>query len=606
MIEIKNKKDCCGCNACGDICHSQAISFKSDQEGFWYPEVDKDKCTNCGLCEKICPTLNIQTLKSNDFDFEEPKVYGGYNKDIVVRFDSTSGGIFSLLAQAMYKQNGYVSGAIYTEDLKVFNFISNDKKDLRRLRSSKYVQSNAEGLYKKIKELLNAGEKVLACGSPCQMAALRSFLRRDYDNLVIVDFLCRATNSPKVFEKYKESLEAKYGSKIVSIKDKNKDHGWHSLARKITFENGQVYYGEGQKDDYRRGYHLNVYERPSCYDCKFKGIPRLSDITLGDFWGIASIDPTLEQNLGTSLIMVNSKKGLDYFEKIKDRLIVKEFNLKDLLPGNNLAIMGGELPYPANINREEFFKVLDEMPFNECATKFFPYEEITGLSAKAKLKNLLRVIYHNRTQPVHLLRILKWNCLHKNIHSNLLEGKYIDVLSHCAIDIDPTATIKVGGIVTLNQKRTKGSKGELRLLVENGATLSFGNGKTYFKNDSDIQVFSGAKLIFGDSCATNIGLKIVSSELIQIGNNVHIGRDVWIRDNNGGHFIIIKGYKDKAPVIIDDDVWICSNVSITKGVTIGKGAIISANSVVTGNIPAHCIASGNPAKVIAENVYWRP
>ena len=239
MIDIKNKKDCCGCHACGDVCHAQAITFHTDHEGFWYPEVDKEKCTDCHLCEKICPMINIDKLKHNDLS--EPKVFGGYNKDIVIRFDSTSGGIFTLLAQAMYKQKGYVSGAIYTDDLKVFNFISNDKKDLKRLRSSKYVQSNAEGLYKQIKQLLIAGEKVLACGSPCQMAALRSFLRKDYDNLIIVDFLCRATNSPKVFEKYKESLEARYGSKIVSIKDKNKDHGWHSLARKITFENGQVY-----------------------------------------------------------------------------------------------------------------------------------------------------------------------------------------------------------------------------------------------------------------------------------------------------------------------------------------------------------------------------
>lgn len=118
----------------------------------------------------------------------------------MIRFDSTSGGVFSLLAQAMYKQEGYVSGAIYTDEFKVVNFISDDKKDLKRLRSSKYVQSNAEGLYKRIKSLLESGEKVLACGSPCQMAALRGFLRKDYDNLIIVDFLCRATNSPKVFE----------------------------------------------------------------------------------------------------------------------------------------------------------------------------------------------------------------------------------------------------------------------------------------------------------------------------------------------------------------------------------------------------------------------
>lgn len=603
MIEIENKTDCCGCQACGDICHAEAISFHSDHEGFWYPEVDRNKCTDCHLCEKICPVLNIDALKHHNKS--APKVFGGYNKDIVIRFDSTSGGVFSLLAQAMYKQKGYVSGAIYADDFKVVNFISDDKKDLRRLRSSKYVQSNAEGLYRRIKSLLESGEKVLACGSPCQMAALRSFLRKDYENLIIVDFLCRATNSPKVFEKYKESLEARYGSKIVAIKDKNKDHGWHSLARKVTFENGQVYYGEGHEDDYRRGYHANVFERPSCYECKFKGIPRISDITLGDFWGIGNVDPSLEQNLGTSLVMINSEKGEKYFDIIRDKLVMKEFCLDDIVPGNSTAIMGGKLPYPAGIDRNEFFKALDEMPFDECATKFFPYVSEQKVTLKQKIRTLLGIVRRNVKNPAQLFRIFYWNYCHRAIHSDLLEGKYVNVLSHCALDVAKTADVEIGGLVSFNQKRTRGSKGEFRLLVEDGATLTFGKGHSYFKYDSDVQVFKGAQLLIG-RCSTNIGLKIVCAEKIVIGNDVHIGRDVWIRDNNGGHYVIVKGYKDKAPVIIGDNVWICSNVSITKGVTIGEGAIISSNSVVTTNIPAHCIASGNPAEVIAENVYWRP
>lgn len=603
MIEIENKTDCCGCQACGDICHAGVISFHSDHEGFWYPEVDRNKCTDCHLCEKICPVLNIDALKHHNKS--APKVFGGYNKDIVIRFDSTSGGVFSLLAQAMYKQKGYVSGAIYTDDFKVVNFISDDKKDLRRLRSSKYVQSNAEGLYKRIKSLLESGEKVLACGSPCQMAALRSFLRKDYENLIIVDFLCRATNSPKVFEKYKESLEARYGSKIVAIKDKNKDHGWHSLARKVTFENGQIYYGEGHEDDYRRGYHANVFERPSCYECKFKGVPRISDITLGDFWGIGSVDPSLEQNLGTSLVMINSEKGEKYFDIIRDKLVMKEFSLDDIVPGNSTAIMGGKLPYPAGIDRNEFFKALDEMPFDECAAKFFPYVSEQKVTLKRKIRTLLGIVRRNVKNPAQLFRIFYWNYCHRAIHSDLLEGKYVNVLSHCALDIAKNADVEIGGLVSFNQKRTRGSKGEFRLLVEDGATLTFGKGHSYFKYDSDVQVFKGAQLLIG-RCSTNIGLKIVCSEKIVIGNDVHIGRDVWIRDNNGGHYVIVKGYKDKAPVIIGDNVWICSNVSITKGVTIGEGAIISSNSVVTTNIPAHCIASGNPAEVIAENVYWRP
>ena len=602
MIQLKDKRDCCGCNACADACHVNAITFHTDSEGFWYPVTDEKICDNCHLCEKVCPVINIDKLKHNDF--AKPKVYGCYHNDIVVRFDSTSGGIFSALAQEMYRQKGYVGGAIYTEAFDVVNFISNDKKDLRRLRSSKYLQSNAEGLYKKVKKLLQAGEKVLVCGSPCQMAALRSYLRKDYENLLVVDFVCRATNSPKVFHKYLESLETRYGAKIVAIKDKNKDHGWHSLARKITFDDGQVYYGESHVDDYRRGYHMNVYERPSCYDCKFKGFPRMSDITLADFWGLDKIDPSMDKNLGTSLVLVNSKKGEAFFNKIQSKLICKEYTIEQALSGNLFPIMGGRMDYPKGIDRDAFFADLDKMPFDECAAKYFPYKEDETVSIKRKLKNILREIYHNRFNPAQLWRLFYWNYCVKAIHSNVAEGRVFRALSHCAIDIAKTAHVEMGGSATFCMKRTRGSKSEMRLLVEDGATLSFKNGNSYFKYDSDIQVFRGAKLVIG-SCATNIGLNIVCSELIQIGDDVHIGRDVWIRDNNGGHNVIIKGYKDKAPVIIGDHVWICSNVSITKGVTIGEGAIISANSVVTTNIPAHCIASGNPAQVVAENIMWR-
>lgn len=195
MINITDKKNCCGCNACGDICPTDAISFPSDKEGFWYPKIDLDKCINCGLCEKACPMLHTDSLHSHGQ--REPKVYGGYHKNIAIRFDSTSGGAFSVLANAMYKQGGYVSGAVFNEDWSVSNFISNNKKDLSRLRSSKYVESNAEGLFKEIKKLLIAGENVLACGSPCQMAGLRTFLGKEFENLIVVDFLCRATNTPR-------------------------------------------------------------------------------------------------------------------------------------------------------------------------------------------------------------------------------------------------------------------------------------------------------------------------------------------------------------------------------------------------------------------------
>ena len=601
MIEITDKSKCCGCKACGDCCPVDAISFPIDKEGFWYPEIDQSKCVGCNRCEQVCPMLHPE--KTSVTKKEDLKVYGGYHKDIVVRFDSTSGGVFSALAQEMYSRKGYVSGAIYTDDFQVVNFISDKKRDLRKLRSSKYVQSDGAGLYKQIAALLKEGKEVLACGSPCQMAALRSYLGRDYDNLLIVDFLCRACNSPKVFQHYLADLEDRYQSKIVAIKDKNKDHGWRSLARKITFADGQIYYGEGHDDDYRRGYHLNIFERPSCYECQFKGMPRKSDITLADFWGIEKVDPSLDKDVGTSMVFVNTSKGHKFFAHVQERMHLKEFPFEVAEKGNHSVIFGGTLPVPAGYDREKFFTDLDEMSFSQCAAKHFPMEPVHK-SWKQLVKKILRFGYHWAKNPQRYLRSFLYSLCHGNIHDSWSKGHFLNLYSHCALDISRKAQMHIDGHVALGTKRNRRSKAETALLLDDDAKLVI-KGNSYISSGADIQIHRGGKLVIG-SCAINKGFQLVCQERIELGDDVHIGRDVWIRDNNGGHIIVVKGSRNSAPVIIGDHVWICSNVSITKGVTIGKGAIVSANSVVSSNVPAHTIVAGNPAKVIAENVIWRP
>ena len=597
MIDIIDKKNCCGCNACGDICAHKAITFITDNEGFWYPKVNKDLCTNCGLCEKVCPMLHLDDAKSHGQ--REPKVYGGYHKNIAIRFDSTSGGVFSALANTMYKQGGYVSGAVYNEDWSVSNYISNNKKDLSRLRSSKYVESNAEGLYKEIKCLLRNGEKVLACGSPCQMAALRTFLDKDYENLIIVDFLCRATNSPKAYRKYLDMLEEQFGGKIVYIKAKNKDHGWRSLARKVVFDNGKVYYGEGHDDHYRRGYHWNYFERPCCYECKFKGLPRIADITMADFWGIENIDKSLDGNLGTSMVLVNTDKGQQFFDTVKGKMEMKEFDAQTAFSGNYSVIMGNCCAEPQNYNREQIFKDMDAMRFDEVANKWWPESMEKKNSRRFNrtlIKRIIRFGLRTILHPAQFLRNIYWK-FNSHIKGN------VNISSHCAIDLRKGALIDASrGNLYFGIKRNLRSKVETRLLIEENAKLVI-NGTRNILYNSDIQIFKNAKLSMGEGTC-NSGLQIVCADEITIGNNTFIGRDVWIRDNNGGHHIIQTGYTDKAPIRIGDYVWIGSNVQIMKGVTIGDGAVIAGNSVVTTNIPARAMASGNPAKLVAENITW--
>lgn len=381
-----SKQDCCGCNVCGDICPTKAISFVIDIEGFWYPKIDLENCINCDLCEKVCPNLNILKLKHNDYP--EPKnAIAAINKDLKVRWESTSGGAFSAFADAIFESEGYVGGAIYNEEFTVRHIITKNVDDLEALRSSKYLQSNAEGFYIAVRDAIKTGKNVMVCGTPCQMAGLRGFLGKDYDNLIIVDFICRGINSPKVYRKYLDSLEKRYKGKVIKVKAKNKELGWRSLTRKVTFDNGENYYGYLLDDDFRRGYHTNLFCRPSCYECKYKDFPRIADITLGDFWGIEKYDKNLDNNIGTSMILLNSQKGETFFEKEKYRLEFKKLNLETAFNGNVALFKSLSMP---SIDREKFFKDLDTESFDNIVKKYFPLKVLQKHSIKDRIKSIIR------------------------------------------------------------------------------------------------------------------------------------------------------------------------------------------------------------------------
>lgn len=596
MISITNKIDCCGCNACGDICPKGAIIFKTDIEGFWYPIVDKNKCIDCGLCDRVCPIININDLKKNDLP--ESICYAAEHKNLEVVFDSTSGGMFSALADIMYRSKGYVGGAIFNEDFSVRQYISNDKADLPRLRSSKYLQSNLEGFFKQVSELVKVGENVLVCGSPCQMAALRAFLRKDYDNLIIADYICRGINSPKVWRKYLDSFEERYGHKVVYCKAKSKEYGWRNLTQKVILSNGKAYYETKDQSKFTQGYlQTGVYCRPSCYDCKFKGYPRISDITLADFWGIEYVDISMEKDLGTSLVMVNSKKGEVYFEKAKQRINYIQVPFKSIEAGNrslNLSID------PPTVDRKQFFEDLDKMSFIQIADKYIKTPKI---GFKRRMKNHLKGV-RSRLQiaqysPSVILKLFKLNSI-----SDIVNNKAILPTPHCCVLIEKGAKVIKNGNLLLGWKKFPKSKLETRLLVNDGGTLEI-LGHTTIGYGADIEIFSGGKLTFKGGGGTNINTTIICAEKIEIGKDVMIGRNVTIRDNNGNHFINRAGYKNSRPVIIGDKVWLCEGCTIMPGVKIGDGAIVGAHAFVTQNVPEHAVVSGNPAVIVDEDVLWK-
>lgn len=595
MIQVIEKAKCCGCNACGDACSKQAISFKIDIEGFWYPEVDKDKCINCGMCEKVCPIINIEELKKNDLPRSE--CYAAEHKNLEVIFDSTSGGLFSALADIMYKTGGYVGGAVFNDDFTVRQYISNNKSDLQRLRSSKYLQSNSVGFYRQVKQLLASGEKVLVCGTPCQMVALRAFLHKDYENLIIVDFICRGINSPKVWLKYIKSFEERYGSPVVYVKAKSKEYGWRNLTQKVILADGRHIYETREQSNFTKGYlQTNAYCRPSCYDCKFKGFPRISDITLADFWGIEKIAQSMEKDLGTSLVMVNSQKGKAFFEKAKARAKTIQVPFESVLAGNLALVKSLDAPL---VDRNLFFEDLDKLTFTEMAAK---YIKQNPKSLRVKLREIIKKCYNMLLllySGMSLYQIIRYNSV-----KQILRGHFFAAYKHTVIQIKKKSNIKLEGMLQFGYKRIKGSKMESRLLVESGATFEVRGGYNIYYG-ADIEIFKNAKLIIKGGGGANINFTCICGEYVEIGRDVQIGRGVTIRDNNGGHYVNRAGYKNTRPVIIGDKVWLCEGCTIMPGVKIGEGAIVGAHAFVTQNVPPHSIVSGNPAVIIDEDVLWK-
>ncbi len=604
MISIKNKVDCCGCNACGDACPKQAISFKTDNEGFWYPEVDMQNCIDCGFCEKVCPILQIDSLKKNDY--VEPKCFAAQNKNLESLFNSTSGSAFAAFAEAMYKQGGYVGGAVFNEDFSVKQFISADKKDLEQLRNTKYVQSDSEGFYSDVQRILKEGNKVLVCGLPCQMAGLRSFLRKDYDNLIIVDLICLGINSPMILPAYLRWQEEKHGSKIVYYKAKNKELGWRQLTTKIVFENGEVEYDKRDTNYFTHGFiGTHAFARPSCYDCKFKGTPRIADITIGDFWGVQKyVGAEFDHDLGTSVVIINSKRGEAFYEAIRGKFRDTSIDYQDVRKGNPALDISLS---PPSFDRKKFYEELSTMSFGEFAEKYIKLPSKRQLTTKDKLMNLARFGYG--VMRASRLNIKTWcqniyyNFLCQQFSTQILKGKYIIIHKHCILNISKTAKVKIDGPLIFGYKRIKGSHLESRLLVESGASLNIGGGSIYY--GADIEVFPKATLDLGKGIAFNISATIICADHIQIADNVSFGRNVTVRDNNGGHFMSRKVYKDKRPVTIGQHSWITEHCLIMPGTKIGVGVIVGAGSMVQGKLPNFTLATGRPAVVVDEDIFWK-
>lgn len=382
----QNNLKCCGCTACYAVCPKNAITMQTDAEGFKYPVIGKNKCIGCGLCCKVCPLD-----KKQEVQVKNKASFACTAKDENIVKQSSSGGVFAILANMFIEKQAVIYGAAFDADWNVKHIRVNQKEDLKKLYTSKYVQSDMGDNFKTVKADLISGKEVLFAGTPCQVAGLKSYLGKEYNNLTAVDFICHGVPSPGVWECYIAEKTEKLDSKITDISFRNKKDGWEKVYFMLLTENGKVFYEISGDNIYMQGFLKDLYLRPSCYDCKFKTLNRASDITLADFWGIDKVLPEMYDKKGVSLCWTSSKKGRDILVEALEQTVYQKVDLQEAVMHNPSAIKSVNV----HKNRDKFFKAFAENK-----------DSVTNLIEKYYDTRSLRkrLSYKIRTELKHLFK----------------------------------------------------------------------------------------------------------------------------------------------------------------------------------------------------------
>lgn len=331
-VLVEKKESCCGCSACYAICPKRAITMVEDEKGFLYPHINAEVCVGCGLCIKVCPIKKDTNANEN---LRDPEIVAVKHKSVETRMHSSSGGFFSAISDIVLEKNGVVYGAEFINDFKVCHMRATTKSERDRFRGSKYVQSDLQGCFLQIKKDLDEGKHLLFSGTPCQVAGLYNYLRGyDVDKLITIDIICHGTPSPRIFSHYLDRMKNKYNSEIIDLDFRYKPSGWRSQSIRIVFENGQEYIAPALEDSFYRLFLHNIILRDSCYACKFTNIYRPSDITLGDFWGIEKSLPDFDDDKGVSLVLLNTEKGRELFDKTKSVIVYESTNTQNCMQHN--------------------------------------------------------------------------------------------------------------------------------------------------------------------------------------------------------------------------------------------------------------------------------
>lgn len=385
MHILQNKDECVGCGSCANICPKKCIAMRRNEEGFLEPFIDNEECIKCKKCQRACPILNACKETKG-----ETQAFATYSVDDNIRYYSTSGGIFTLLSSWIIQHNGVVYGAIYDENFKVVHKRCESIEQIGELRQAKYSQSDLENCFIEIKKILEIKQYVLFSGTPCQIAALKSFLGKNYLHLYLVDLICHGVPSPAVWGKYVEYRSGvdNEGNLPLNINMRCKETGWPSYSVCFKYQEGNKYIEKNNLDPYMRAFINDLCLRKSCYNCKFKGINRMSDFTLGDYWGIWSQMPEFNDGKGTSIVLIHSSKAMEIWNHIKKETQYRELPVKLSVSENPAAEHSAKMTE----QREVFLKRYQEEDFQYLVNLLIPLESKKNLSENLILKEIKKLV----------------------------------------------------------------------------------------------------------------------------------------------------------------------------------------------------------------------
>lgn len=357
---------CSGCSACYSVCRHNAISMQEDKHGFIYPEIDDRVCVDCGLCYDVCP------LNDREGHGELAAFYG-WNNDEGVRMRSSSGGLFSALADHVLRHDGIVFGAAFDPQTKRVEYKCTDEVELDSIRRSKYTECYTNDAFKKIKSYLTNGRMVLFCGAPCHSAGLINFLGRKYDGLIVCDFVCGGAASPQFFREHLQMLEKKKKSKVSDINFRDKKMGWKRMLFSVRFADGKSKSTLSYFDSYFNGFIEGITKRENCFSCKFSA-DHYSDITIADYWGYLKAGVPYDKR-GISMVIANTEQGLNVIRTIESNITLKEMEIE----GTRYTVKPRIFNHEVYDRRRDFFELAEKIGYEQAAKSTYMKSPVKDL-----------------------------------------------------------------------------------------------------------------------------------------------------------------------------------------------------------------------------------